>query len=109
MKEEPSPLTGIKRLSAFVILSVLGILATCFTPAGRFFTVVMRAPEAAEFEPVHQAYLAKYGSPRAVPATLEEDLIWSWPKAQLALSRDAADGGLTIRYADAAILAEVVR
>ena len=39
MKEEPSPLTGIKRLLAFVILSVLGILATCFTPAGRFFTV----------------------------------------------------------------------
>ena len=39
MKKEQSPLTGIKRLSAFVIISILGILATCFTPVGRFFTV----------------------------------------------------------------------
>ena len=76
---------------------------------GRFFAAVMRAPEAADFEPLRQAYLAKYGPPRAVPATLEEDLIWSWPKAQIALSRDAADGGLSIRYTDAALLAEVVK
>ena len=40
MKEEQnSPLTGVKRLSAFVIISILGILATCFTPVGRYFTV----------------------------------------------------------------------
>lgn len=76
---------------------------------GRFFAAVMEAPEAADFEPLRQAYLAKYGSPRAVPATLEEDLIWSWPKAQIALSRDAADGGVTTRYTDTAILAEVIR
>lgn len=76
---------------------------------GRFFAAVMRAPEAADFEPLRRAYLAKYGPPRAVPATLEEDLVWSWPKAQIALSRDAADGGLSIRYADAALLAEVLK
>lgn len=76
---------------------------------GRFFTVVMRAPSAADFAPLRQAYAVKYGPPRAVPATLEEDLIWSWPKAQIALSLDAADGGLTIRYADAALLAAVVK
>lgn len=76
---------------------------------GRFFAAVMRAPQASDFDPLRQAYASKYGPPRAVPATLEEDLVWSWPKAQIALSRDAADGGLTIRYADAAILAEVVR
>lgn len=39
MKNEQGPLKGIKRLSTFVIISVLGILATCFTPIGRFFTV----------------------------------------------------------------------
>lgn len=76
---------------------------------GKFFTVVMRAPSAADFTPLRQAYAVKYGPPRAVPATLEEDLIWSWPKAQIALSLDAADGGLTIRYADAALLAAVVK
>ena len=69
----------------------------------------MRAPGADDFEPLRRAYLAKYGPPRAVPATLEEDLVWSWPKSQIALSRDAADGGLSIRYADAALLAEVVK
>jgi len=76
---------------------------------GRFFAAVMEAPEAADFEPLRQAYLVKYGQPRAVPATLEEDLIWSWPKAQIALSRDAAGGVITTRYTDTAILAEVVR
>lgn len=76
---------------------------------GRFFSAVMRAHEASDFEPLRQAYIAKYGQPKAVPATLEEDLIWSWPKAQIALSRDADEGGLTTRYADATILAEVVR
>ena len=76
---------------------------------GRFFAAIMRAPGADDFEPLRRAYLAKYGPPRAVPATLEEDLVWSWPKSQIALSRDAADGGLSIRYADAALLAEVVK
>ena len=75
---------------------------------GRFFAAVMVAPETSDFEPLRQAYVAKYGPPRAVPATLEEDLIWSWPKAQITLSRDAADGGITTRYADSALLAEVV-
>jgi hypothetical protein len=76
---------------------------------GKLFTVVTRAPSAEDFSPLRQAYNAKYGPPKAVPATLEEDLVWSWPKAQIALSLDAADGGLTIRYADAALLAEVVK
>ncbi len=75
---------------------------------GRFFAAVMRARDAEDFEAVRRAYVAKYGAPRAVPATLEEELVWSWPKAQIALSRDADGGGLVIRYADAALLAEVV-
>ncbi len=73
----------------------------------RFFAVLMRAASAEDFEPLRRAYMAKYGQPRAIAATLEEDLVWSWPKAQITLSRDAADGDLAIRYADAGLLAEV--
>ncbi|MFP5259629.1 MAG: hypothetical protein ACLGQH_11470, partial [Acidobacteriota bacterium] len=69
---------------------------------GKFFAVLMRAETAADFEALRRAYAAKYGPPRAIPATLEEELVWSWPAAQIALSRDTADGGLAIRYADAA-------
>ncbi|KHK01887.1 hypothetical protein [Desulfovibrio sp. TomC] len=75
---------------------------------GKFFAVLMRAEATADFESLRQAYAAKYGPPRAIPATLEEELVWSWPKAQIALSRDTAAGGLAIRYADAALLAKVV-
>jgi len=75
---------------------------------GRFFAAVMRARNADDFEPLRRAYLAKYGSPRTIDSTLEEELVWSWPKAQIALSRDSDDGGLVIRYADAELLAEVV-
>jgi len=75
---------------------------------GRFFAVLMRADTAADFDALRQAYAAKYGAPRAIPATLEEELVWSWPTAQIALSRDTAEGGLAIRYADAGLLAKVV-
>jgi len=74
---------------------------------GRFFAALMRAGSDTDFEPLRQAYQAKYGPPRAIPATLEEELVWSWPASQIALSRDAAGEGLVIRYADAGILAEV--
>ncbi|MYL83721.1 hypothetical protein GTA51_11345 [Desulfovibrio aerotolerans] len=75
---------------------------------GKFFAVLMRADTAADFDALRQAYAAKYGAPRAIPATLEEELVWSWPTAQIALSRDTAAGGLAIRYADAGLLAKVV-
>lgn len=75
---------------------------------GKFFAVLMRAETAADFEALRHAYAAKYGAPRAIPATLEEELVWSWPTAQIALSRDTAAGGLAIRYADAGLLAKVV-
>jgi hypothetical protein len=75
---------------------------------GKFFAVLMRAEAAADFEALRHAYTAKYGPPRAIPATLEEELVWSWPAAQIALSRDTAAGGLAIRYADAPLLARVV-
>jgi hypothetical protein len=74
---------------------------------GRFFAAVMRAENAEDFEALRRAYMAKYGPPRTIPSTLEEELVWSWPKAQIALSRDADEGGLVIRYADAGLLAEV--
>jgi hypothetical protein len=72
----------------------------------RFFTVVMRAENAEDYEALRQAYQAKYGPPRAIPATLEEELVWSWPEAQIALTRDTEAGGVAVRYADAKILAE---
>lgn len=75
---------------------------------GKFFAVLMRADADVDFEALRQAYAAKYGAPRAIAATLEEELVWSWPGAQIALSRDTAAGGLAIRYADAALLARVV-
>jgi hypothetical protein len=75
---------------------------------GKFFAVLMRADAGVDFEALRQAYAAKYGAPRAIVATLEEELVWSWPGAQIALSRDTAAGGLAIRYADAARLAQVV-
>lgn len=75
---------------------------------GKFFAVLMRAETTADFEALRRAYAAKYGAPRAIPATLEEELVWSWPAAQIALSRDTAEGGLAIRYADAALLAKVL-
>jgi hypothetical protein len=75
---------------------------------GKFFAVLMRADANVDFEALRQAYIAKYGPPRAIPATLEEELVWSWPGAQIALSRDTAAGGLAIRYADAALLARAV-
>ncbi|MHC1791302.1 hypothetical protein [Solidesulfovibrio sp.] len=75
---------------------------------GKFFAVLMRAEATADFEALRQAYAAKYGPPRAIAATLAEELVWSWPAAQIALSRDTAAGGLAIRYADAPLLAKVV-
>ncbi len=72
----------------------------------RFFAVVMRA-EAGDFEALKRAYQAKYGPPRAIPSTLEEELVWTWPEAQIGLSRDAETGSLSIRYADATLLAAV--
>lgn len=77
---------------------------------GRFFAVVMRAEgsgDADRFDALRRAYQSKYGPPRAIPATLEEELVWSWPEAQIALTRDAEAGWLAIRYADARILAQV--
>lgn len=74
---------------------------------GRLFAVVMRSGEASDFEALRRAYQAKYGPPRAIPATLEEELVWSWPDAQIALTRDVEAGWLAIRYADARMLAEV--
>ena len=73
---------------------------------GRFFAALMRAENAADFESLRQAYQAKYGPPRAIPATLEEEFVWSWPASQIALSRDAAGESLVIRYADAGLLAQ---
>lgn len=75
---------------------------------GRFFCAVMRAKNAEDFDALRRAYQTKYGPPRAIPSTLEEELVWSWPKAQIALTRDTESGGLLIRYADADLLAEVV-
>lgn len=74
---------------------------------GRLFAVVMRVGEGGDFDALRRAYAAKYGAPRALPATLEEELVWSWPDAQIALSRDVEEGGVTIRYADAKLLAAV--
>ncbi|EFL50371.1 conserved hypothetical protein [Solidesulfovibrio fructosivorans JJ]] len=71
----------------------------------RLFAVVMRVGEGGDFEALRRAYIAKYGPPRAIAATLEEELVWSWPEAQIALSRDVEAGGVTIRYADAKLLA----
>ncbi|WP_428562885.1 MAG: hypothetical protein ACP59X_22575 [Solidesulfovibrio sp. DCME] len=75
----------------------------------RFFTVVMRAENAEDFEALRRAYQTKYGPPRTIPGTLEEELVWSWPEAQIALTRDMEAGGVAVRYADAAILAEVAK
>lgn len=75
---------------------------------GRFFASVMRAQNAEDFDALRRAYIAKYGPPRTIASTLEEELVWSWPKAQIAVSRDADNGGLVIRYADAGLLSEVV-
>jgi len=72
---------------------------------GKLFAVVMRVGEGGDFEALRRAYVAKYGPPRAIAATLEEELVWSWPEAQIALSRDVEAGGVTIRYADAKLLA----
>ncbi len=74
----------------------------------RFFTVVMRAENAEDFEALRQAYQTKYGPPRAIPGTLEEELVWSWPEAQIALTRDMEAGAVAVRYADAKILAEAL-
>ena len=71
----------------------------------RFFTVVMRVENADDFEALRRAYQTKYGPPRAIPATLEEELVWSWPEAQIALTRDVEAGGVAMRYADAKLLA----
>ncbi len=72
----------------------------------RLFAVVMRMENADDFEALRRAYQTKYGPPRAIPATLEEELVWSWPDAQIALTRDAEAGGVAVRYADARLLAE---
>lgn len=73
----------------------------------RLFAVIMRIGEGGDFEALRRAYVAKYGQPRAITATLDEELVWSWPEAQIGLSRDVTSGGVTIRYADAGLLAAV--
>lgn len=75
----------------------------------RFFTVVMRAENAEDYEALRQAYQSKYGPPRAIAATLEEELVWSWPQAQIALTRDMEAGGVAVRYADASLLAGLLK
>ncbi|WP_176638238.1 hypothetical protein [Desulfolutivibrio sulfoxidireducens] len=75
----------------------------------RFFHVQMRAREPGDIAALRAAYAAKYGPPRESVTALDENYLWSWPEAQIALDRDVLEDSLSIGYTFLPILEEMRR
>lgn len=63
-----------------------------------FFHVQMRAREPGDIAALRTAYAAKYGPPRVSITALDENYVWSWPMAQIALDRDMLEDALSVSY-----------
>jgi hypothetical protein len=63
-----------------------------------FFHVQMRAREPGDIAALRTAYAAKYGPPRVSITALDENYLWSWPGAQIALERNVLEDSLSIAY-----------
>lgn len=65
---------------------------------GSFFHVQMRAREPGDIAALKTAYAAKYGPPLESVTALDENYLWDWPEAQIALDRDRLEDSLSIAY-----------
>jgi hypothetical protein len=63
-----------------------------------FFHVQMRAREPGDIAALRTAYAAKYGPPLENATSLDENYLWNWPEAQIALDRDILEDSLSIGY-----------
>jgi len=63
-----------------------------------FFHVQMRAREPGDIAALKTAYAAKYGPPLENVTSLDENYLWNWPQAQIALDRDILEDSLSIGY-----------
>jgi len=66
---------------------------------GKFYYASMPVARYDDFAPLKAAYFKKYGPPKENISTLNENYVWTWDDAQIALDRNKTDGSLEISYA----------
>lgn len=73
---------------------------------GKFYHVSMPVARYDDFAPLKAAYFKKYGPPRENISVLNENYVWTWDDAQIALDRNETDGSVEISYAFVPVLEE---
>lgn len=73
---------------------------------GKFYYVLMPVARYDDFAPLKAAYFKKYGPPRENISALNENFVWTWDDAQIALDRNETDDSVEISYAFVPVLEE---